>query len=57
MTYDDALALAAELDDPDDYLDAVNDLLQMCWSDGTPLVDREHPRPIPDGRATGCERW
>lgn len=39
MTYDDALHLAAALDDPDDYLDVVNDLLALRWTDGTAFVE------------------
>lgn len=40
MTIDDALALAAELDDPDDYLAAVTDLLSLRWTDGSRIVER-----------------
>lgn len=41
MTYNDTLALAAQFaDDPDDWLDIVNQLLTIRWADGTPLVDR-----------------
>ncbi len=40
MTYDEALAIAATVDDPDDYLDVVNDLLASHWTDGTPVIDQ-----------------
>lgn len=38
MTYDEALEIAAAMDDPDEYLQVVGDLLALRWSDGAPVV-------------------
>lgn len=38
MTYDEALAVAAGVDDPDDYLEVVNDMLLLRWRDGALVV-------------------